>query len=231
MALTPATADAVISDARAIDGPSPDVLDIGGTAMSEDGTGGVVYRRRVGGRSHVFAAQFTGGRWLAPQRVDNGQAFDSSWPRIAAGDDGRLVVTWVQEFGVGSDRMFSAALDPGSRRFQALVPVDINVGEATATWPSLAMNRGGQAYLVYRVITDTSAANPPGHVSGDYRLARYGGSLWTSAGTIDRNSAIPVRAPNADNAPEVGIDVQGGAVVIRVGANLGDIPETPVKGR
>ena len=86
--------------------------------------------------------------------------FDSSWPRIGAGDGGRLVVTWVQEFGVGSDRMFSAALDPGASRFQAPVPVDLNVGEATATYPVLAMARGGQAYLVYRVVTDTGPAQP-----------------------------------------------------------------------
>ena len=82
--------------------------------MAEDGSGGLVYRKRVEGRAHVFAAQYVGQRWRAPQRVDVGQAFDSSWPRIGAGNGGRLVVTWVQEFGVKSDRMFSASLDPGA---------------------------------------------------------------------------------------------------------------------
>ena len=66
-------------------------------------------------------------------------------------DGGRLVVTWVQEFGVESDRMFSATLDPGATGFQDPVPVDFNVGEATSTYPDLAMNSGGQAYLVYLV--------------------------------------------------------------------------------
>ncbi len=122
----------------------------------------------------------------APQRVDVGQAFDSSWARIGAGDGGQLVVTWVQEFGVESDRMFSATLDPGATGFQAPVPIDFNVGEANLTFPDLAMNRGGQAYLVYRVVTDTSAANPPGYIGADVRLARYSGRLWSVLRHADR---------------------------------------------
>ncbi len=208
-------AHGAISETHTIDGPSPDVLDVGGVAMAEDGSGGIVYRKRVDGRAHVFAAQFENGAWRAPQRVDVGQAFDSSWPRIGAGNRGRLVVTWVQEFGAGSDRMFSAALDPGATRFQPPVPVDLNVGEATATFPSLAMARGGTAYLVYRVVTDTSAANPPGYVGADVKVARYGGSLWSVLGSlVDRNAAIPVRAPTALNSPRVGIDIGGTSGIV-----------------
>ena len=204
------TAHGAISETHTIDGPGPDVLDVGGVAMAEDGTGGIVYRKRVAGRAHVFAAQFVDGAWRAPQRVDVGQAFDSSWPRIGAGNRGRLVVTWVQEFGVDSDRLFSAAVDPGAKRFQAPVPVDFNVGEATATFPSLAMARGGTAYLAYRVVTDSSAANPPGYLGADVKVARYGGSLWSALGSIaDRNPGIPVRVPTALNSPRVGIDVGG----------------------
>lgn len=210
----PATAGAVVYDVQPIDGPSADVIDVADAAMSEDGSGGIVYLKRVDGRSHVFAARFRNGAWAAPQRVDVGQSFDSSWARIGAGDGGRLVVTWVQEFGVESDRMFSATLDPGATGFQPPVPIDFNVGEATSTYPDLAMNRGGQAYLVYRVVTDTSPSNPPGYVGADLRVARYSGRLWSVVGTpLDRNIATPVRAPSEDNAPEVGIDVQGQGVV------------------
>jgi PKD domain len=209
-----ATADAVVSDVHPVDGPSTDVVEVADAAMAEDGSGGIVYLRREGGRDHVFAAQYHGGRWRAPQRVDAGQAFDSSWPRIGAGDGGRLVVTWVQESGVDSDRMLSATLDPGARGFQPPVPVDLNVGEATATFPDLAMARGGQAYLAYRVVTDTGPANPPGYVGADVRLARYGGRLWSVLGTpVDRNPAIPVRAATEATSPKVGVDVQGQAIV------------------
>ncbi|HEU4737433.1 MAG TPA: hypothetical protein VFS48_10465 [Solirubrobacterales bacterium] len=214
LVVLPATASAVVSEVQAIDGPSADVVDVADAAMSEDGSGGVVYLKRVDGRRHVFATQFSGGTWRSPQRVDVGQAFDSSWARIGAGDGGRLVVTWVQEFGVESDRMYSATLDPGATGFQAPVPVDLNVGEATSTFPDLAMNRGGQAYLVYRVVTDTSPSNPQGYIGADVRVARYSGRLWSVLGTpVDRNIATPVRAPNEENAPEIGVDVQGQAVV------------------
>lgn len=212
--LVPSHAAGFVSDVHLIDGPSAAVVEVADAAMSEDGSGGVVYLKQEGGRAHVFAAQFRDGAWRPPQRVDAGQQFDSSWPRIGAGDGGRLLVTWVQEFGAESDRMFSATLDPGANAFQPPVPVDFNVGEATSTYPDLAMNRGGQAYLVYRVVTDTSPANPAGYVGADTRVARYSSRLWSVLGTpIDRSIATPVRAPTAANAPEVGIDIEGRGVV------------------
>jgi hypothetical protein len=212
--VAPASAAAVVSDVQPLDGPSADVIEVADAAMSEDGSGGVVWLHRVDGRNHVFVAQFREGLWGPAQRVDVGQAFDSSWPRIGAGDGGRLVVTWVQEFGLESDRLFSATLDPGAGGFQPPVPIDFNVGEATSTFPDLAMARGGQAYVAYRVVTDVSPANPAGYVGADLRVARYNGRLWSVLGTpIDRNIAAPVRAPNEANAPEVGIDVQGQGIV------------------
>lgn len=210
----PASAVAIVSDVQPIDGPSADTIGIGDAAMSEDGTGGIVWLKRVDGHSHVFAAQFRNGAWGPGRRVDVGQAFDSTWARIGAGDGGRLVVTWVQEFGIESDRLFSATLDPGANGFQPPVPIDFNVGEATSTFPDLAMARGGQAYLAYRVVTDTSPSNPPGYVGADTRVARYNGRLWSVLGTpVDRNANAPVRLPTEENSPEVGIDVQGGGVV------------------
>jgi hypothetical protein len=210
----PATAYAVVSDTQPIDGPGTDVIDIADAAMSEDGTGGIVWLRRVDGRAHVFVAQYRGGTWRPSRRVDVGQDFDSSWPRIGAGDGGRLVVTWVQEFGVESDRLFSATLDPGADGFQPPVPIDLNVGEATSTFPDLAMSRGGQAYLAYRVVTDVSPSNPSGYLGADVRVARYNGRLWSVLGApVDRGIDTPVRIPAEGNSPKVGIDVQGGGVI------------------
>jgi hypothetical protein len=208
-----APAAATISPVHPVDGPSADVVGIEDAAMAEDGTGGVVYLRKEGGRNHVFVARFDGA-WSSPQRVDVGQQFDSSWARIAAGDGGRLLVTWVQEFGAGTDRMFSATLDPGATGFLTPVPVDLNVGEATASFPDLKMNAGGQAYLTYLVITDTSPANPPGYFGLDVRVARYRDRLWSVLGNpVDRNPAIPMPVPTAATGPKIGIDVNGNAVV------------------
>jgi hypothetical protein len=210
----PGIARAAISSAEVIDA-NADILELGGVAMAEDGSGGLVYRKRVDGRAHVFAAQYVDQRWHAPQRVDIGQAFDSSWPRIGAGNGGRLVVIWVQEFGVKSDRMFSASLDAGADRFQSPVAIDFNVGEATATFPALAMNRGGAAYLVYRILIEAaSGALPPGYVRAETRVARYNGSVWSVSGVpVNRNPSSPVALPTGTNSPKVGIDTNGNGVV------------------
>ncbi|HEY5976409.1 MAG TPA: PKD domain-containing protein [Solirubrobacterales bacterium] len=213
LALAPGAA-AAISGATVLDGPSAEVTEIGDAAMAGDGSGGVVYLKQAEGSDHVFVVRFVDGAWSAPLRVDLGQAFDSSWPRIAAGDGGRLLVTWVQEFGVGSDRMFSASLDPGAKGFKGPVPVDLNVGEATQTFPDLAMNAGGQAYLAYLVVTDNSTANPKGFLGINVRVARYNSRLWSVLGNAaDRNPATPMPEPAEATGPQVGVDVNGGAVV------------------
>src|SRR3954465_12620456 len=80
-ACLPTTAHATISPVTPID---PDAVDFGGVAMAPDGSGGIVYRKRVDGHTHIYAAQFDGNGWRAAQRVDNGQNFDSSWPVIGA---------------------------------------------------------------------------------------------------------------------------------------------------
>lgn len=209
-----APARAEVSDTHLVDGPSTEVAGAADAAMAEDGSGGVVYLRKAGGRNHVFVARFSAGAWGTPMRVDVGQEFDSSWPRIGAGTDGRLLVTWVQEFGAGTDRMFSATLDPGAQGFQAPVPVDFNVGEATSTYPDLAMNAGGQAYLAYLVVEDVSSVNPPGYVGASVRVARYNNRLWSSFGApVDRNQATPLRLPTEATGPRVGIDLRGNGVL------------------
>lgn len=204
---------AVVSPVQVIDGPSSDIVDFGGVAMSEDGTGGLVYRRLVDGRPHIFAAQFADGGWRAPQRVDAGQRFDSSWPAIAAGDGGRLVVAWAQEAGA-ADRLFGATVQPGSRRFGTPVPIDLNVGDPIALHPSLAMSRGGAAYLTY-VVASEDPNLPPGTVHGELRLARFGGQLWSTFGfPLNRNPGAPVRRPTATTAPRVALDAGGNGALV-----------------
>ena len=98
LAVAAARARAVILPAVTIDGPSQDIAGFGGVAMAEDGTGGIVYLKRVGGVAHVFVSQYIGGRWLAPIRVDYEEPFAASWPRIGAAEGGQLVVVWATPF-------------------------------------------------------------------------------------------------------------------------------------
>ena len=208
------TVRAEISPVTPIDGPSSEIVDFGGAAMAADGTGGIVYRKRVEGRIHIFAAQYVGGKWGAAQQVDAGERFDSSFPAIAAGEGGRLVVVWTNHYSSTTDGLFSATIDPGSSGFQPPVPVDLNIGQATGTYPSLAMNLAGQALVAYRVITAVSGPStpniPPGYVLDEIRMARFDGQYWSSFGQpLNRNTAQPVPQPTAINSPQVAIDLTG----------------------
>jgi len=51
-------ARAVILPAVTIDGPSESIVGFGGLAMTEDGTGGLVYLKRVDGVTHVFVSRY-----------------------------------------------------------------------------------------------------------------------------------------------------------------------------
>jgi hypothetical protein len=211
-------ARAEISPVTPIDGPSPEVVDFGGAAMAADGTGGIVYRKRVEGRIHIFVAQYVGGKWNVPQRVDVGEKFDSSFPAIAAGEGGRLVVVWTNHYSSTTDGLFSATIDPGSGGFQPPVPVDLNIGQATGAYPSVAMNLAGQALVVYRVITAVSGPSTPnipsGYVLADIRMARFDGQYWSSFGVpLERNPAQPVPQPTAVNSPLLAIDLTGQGLI------------------
>jgi hypothetical protein len=212
----PAPASATIAAAVTLDGPSADVIGVDGVAMAEDGTGGLVYRKRVDGRTHVFVSRYVDRAWQPPQRVDAGQRFDSSWPAIGAGNGGRLVVTWIHQFGGGvQNRMFSASLDPGARSFQAPVAIDLDVREGLDAAPSLSMGPGGVAYLAYRVVlARQSPTLPPGTIDADIRLQRYSGSFWSQLGQpVDRIQSQPQAEPTALNGPQVRSDGSGNAVV------------------
>jgi hypothetical protein len=192
------------------------VIGLDGVAMAADGSGGLVYTKRVDGRVHVFVSRFANRAWQPPQRVDVGQPYDSSWPAIGAGNGGRLVVTWIHQFGAGvQNRMYSASLDPGARSFQAPVAIDLDVREGLDAYPSLSMGPGGVAYLVYRVVyVRQSPTLPPGTVDADYRIQRYSGSFWSLLGQpVDRIHAQPQAAPTPLNGPRVASDQTGNAVV------------------
>jgi hypothetical protein len=215
--LAPASgARAAIAPTTTLDGPSSAILGLDGVAMADDGTGGLVYRRIVGGHPHVFVARYAGGRWQTPQRVDVGLDFDSTFPAIGAADGGRLVVTFEHQFGQGvQNRMYSTVLDAGASRFQPPVAFDLDLRDGLDAAPSLSMGPSGVAYLAYRVIyTRQDPSLPPGYVDADIRLARLTGTYWSVLGQpVDRNPDGPMRTPTATNGPLVGTDANGNAVV------------------
>jgi hypothetical protein len=221
LALCAARASAVILPAATIDGPSEDIVGFGGVAMAEDGTGGAVYLKRVGGVAHVFVARYVEHRWLAPVRVDREEQFAASWARIGAGEGGQLEVVWVvplaTQNGQPVDELLGATLSSGSAGFGPATVVDPNVGNGTGTSPDLAMSTTGQADVVYRVINESSSRTAllrPGDVLEEVRVARFDGERWSRLGSINRSAGISMRPPTASNAPVIAVGPTGNAVVV-----------------
>lgn len=219
-------AGAVITPTNLIDGPDADIVSLGGAAMAPDGTGGVVYLKRIEEningtvvhRVHVFVSRYANDQWYPAQQVDVGQHFESSFPAIAAGEGGRLVVVWVNHYSSTTDGLFAASMEPGSTGFRATVPVDLNIGQATGTYPSVAMDAAGTALVVYRVVTAVSGPSrpeiPPGYVLAEIRMARFDGEFWSGFGLpINRNPAQAMVAPTEANSPRVAIDLTGQGLV------------------
>jgi hypothetical protein len=217
-------ADADLSPATLIDGPSSSILAVDGAAMAPDGSGGILYTKLVEGHSHLFVARFVGGAWQPPIEVDAGQPFGASFPAIAAGDDGRLLVVWAEPWAtIAQDthyRLMSAAIEPGAQQFGPALPIE-EIGDGTAAYPSLAMAPNGVAYVAYRVVTNSLTNNPtilpfkPGDELVAVRVARYNGEglPWTTLGTINSHRELPMRHPSASNAPAIGVALNGNAVV------------------
>jgi hypothetical protein len=216
---------AVILPGRTIDGPSEDIVGFGGVAMAEDGTGGLVYLKRVGGVPHVFVARYTEGHWLTPMRVDTEQPFAASWPRIGASEGGRLVVIWATPFATENERpveeLLGATLGPGASTFGPAMLIDPDIRDGTGTSPDLAMSSTGNADVVYRVVFNRLNAQQegipllrPGDVIEDVRMAHYNGETWSRGGAINRNPGVSMRPPTPTNAPRIALGPTGNGVVV-----------------
>jgi hypothetical protein len=213
-------ARAVILPAVTIEGPSEEIVGFGGVAMAEDGTGGLVYLKRVDGVTHVFVSRYVAGHWLAPIQVDTEERFAASWARIGAADGGELVVVWATPFategGQPVQELLSATLGPGSSAFSQAMIVDPDIGEGTGTSPDLAMSSTGQADVVYRVI-DNEVTIPllrPNDVVEQVRVAHFNGERWSRLGAVNRDLGASMRPPTPANAPQIAIGPTGNGVVV-----------------
>lgn len=219
-------ASALIALPATLDGPSPVIGEFGGAAVSADGSGGVIYTKQIAGVQHVFAAQFSGGQWHTPLRVDWDIPYGATYPRIAAADGGWLVAVWVGQIatvkGRVQDALYSSTLQPGASEFGTPYIVDPNVGEGAGVSPSLAIAANGQGLVAYRAVTDnfkttliqtTVPQLRPGDVLADVRVATYQGQLWSGPVRIDRDPLLSTRPPSEDNGPQAGIGRGDQAVV------------------
>jgi PKD domain len=231
----PVNADAVIHPATVLEGPANNIVDVDGSAMASDGSGGIIFRKQVEGVTHVFAIPFRNGSWGEPLEVDTEDPYGASQPAIAAGDGGRLLVVWIQPRNISAHdvaeyALMSASLQPGANAFGQAITIDPSVGEpdtgdVSGVEPKLAMAPDGAAYVVYRVTTDDCGVGDenspeefkcrPGSSDKvvDVRVARFDFLTWSSLGTINRAPQLAMRAPTSSNAPAIGIDVDGNGIV------------------
>jgi hypothetical protein len=222
------TARAALAPASLIDGPSAAIIDVDGAAMAPDGSGGIVYRKLLAGQPHVFVSRFLNGAFQPPVQADGGQPFAATFPAIAAGDGGRLLVVWAEPYavvGAGGEvryQLMSSELQPGAGQFSPAEQVDPkDIGNGTAAFPSLAMAPNGKAYVAYRVVTNglQGFTSPPLHAGDEpiaVRVARYNGAglPWSSIGTLNSHPELTMRAPHASNAPVIGVSLNGSAVLL-----------------
>jgi hypothetical protein len=213
-------ARAVILPAVTIEGPSEEIVGFGGVAMAEDGTGGLVYLKRVDGVAHVFVSRYVAGHWLAPIRVDTEEPYAASDPRIGAADGGELVVVWATPFATEDekpvDELLGATLGPGGTRFGEAAIVDPDIREGIEASPDLAMSSTGQADVVYRVVEEQGRASllRAGDVIEQVRVAHFDGERWTKLGVVNRELGISMRAPTPANAPQIAIGPTGTGIVV-----------------
>jgi hypothetical protein len=219
-----AQAQAALLPAQAIYGPDSTILDVDGSAIAPDGTGAVLYRKLIGGQPHLFVSRFQAGAFLPSVQVDAGQPFGASFPAIAAGNNGRLLVVWAEPWAtIGQTthfRLMSSGIDPGGAQFDPAIPID-DLGDGSAAYPSLAMAPNGIAYVAYRVVTNpltgpgTTLPLRAGDELIDVRVARYNGEglPWSVLGAINNHPELTMRHPRAENAPSIALGLTGNAVV------------------
>ncbi|HWD65525.1 MAG TPA: hypothetical protein VG405_10150 [Solirubrobacteraceae bacterium] len=125
--------------AQPIAGPSTGLTSLNGMSIARDGTGGVVFLSQVSGAEHVFVSRLTGGVFGSPEQVDTGLSGASGQPVIAAGNNGLLLVGFIN-----SGNLYVSQTPGASASFAA--PVKLHTG---AENPALQMTNWGKAYLAY----------------------------------------------------------------------------------
>ncbi len=177
-----------------LDGPNPNIQALTGMAVARDGSGGLVYLKTVDGAAHVFVSQLAFGSFQAPVEVDSQLAGPSSQPVIGAGQDGLLVVAFInggqlyEVTGTTEPARFSAP--------RALFAGAIN--PAIAVTPLL-----GKAYVAF-----TSTGGGVDQV----RAAYYDAGRWGVA-TSPLNANASENAGTGTGVPAVAVSGDGEGIV------------------
>ncbi len=179
----------------AVDGPNPGVGNLTGLSVSRDGTGGLVYTKVIAGVAHVFVSRLIGGAFQAPEQVDATLAGASSQPVIAAGDNGLLLIAFIN-----AGQLYVVTRPSAAAGYSA--PGDLFSGAAN---PAIALSIHNKGYLAF-----AAAAGAGGH---DVRAAYWVNGAWAV-------ESSPLDAAPADDAgagtgaPRVAASGDGVGIVV-----------------
>jgi len=200
LAVSPAAASAGWFPAQPVDGPSPDLERLGGVDLARDGTGGVVYLKRIDGVPHVFLSRFNGGQFRPPERVDNGLGAGASDAAIAAADKDRLAIVWT-----AGSRVYGSLVTGNDQRPGPLLGPTELYNDAAGEVSDIAVDMGinGTAYASWAA---------PGGGGSDVRVARLMDITWSLVGApMDIDPAQP--AGRGAQRSRIAVSAEGNAVV------------------
>lgn len=190
-ALAAAPAHAGFYVGQTLDGPSADIVRVGGTDLARDGSGGVVYVKRDAGVEHVFVTRIVGGVWQPPERVDGSIGTPSGEPVIAASVGGQLAVAFT------SGGQLYTVVRPGSAAAWT-GPQPIASGAAT---PSIDLSTNAVGYLAWTQGGDVRAA----------RMDRRSTSFGALADPVDIDPSAD--AGSGAGRPEIVAGADGNGIV------------------
>jgi hypothetical protein len=200
LAAVPAVASAGWFPAQPVDGPTPDIDKLGGVDLARDGTGGLVYLKRVDGTPHVFLSRFNGGQFRPPERVDNGIGAGASEAAIAAADADRLAIVWI-----AGSRVYGSVVTGNDQQPGPLLGPTELYNDPSGPVSDLAIDMGinGAAYATWA---------GPGGGGSDVRVSRLMDITWNLVGApLDID---PARAAGrGSQRSRVAVSAEGNAVV------------------
>src|SRR5919204_685702 len=186
LALQAPSANAAIVPGQVIDGPSSDIQRFGDIDLAPDGTGALTYVKAVGGNNNIFVSIFNGSGWGPGQQVSNGTLcpaqFSCSDPHVAAGNGGRVVVTFVANSSAGAGNLEAALRPNAASPFQLAQAAPGSNGEIQGD--DVDMDPvSGVAYAVMDQVANV-------------RASRLSGTTWTEV--LGAGSAGNISGANND---------------------------------
>lgn len=146
--IAPGGASAGFFGGDTVDGPSADIVRVGGVDAARDGGGVVVYVKKVTGIDHVFAARLVDGTWQRPERLDPALPLPSGEPVVGVADRGAAVVAFTN-----NGQLYTIVRRPSATTWPAPVAT-----AAPAATPSIDLSVNGVGYVAWASSGDVKAA-------------------------------------------------------------------------